>query len=204
MLTKMSPERSVTAVRLVEAAAQLFARNGFKATTTREIAQLAELNEVTLFRYFPRKADLFLAALESHLSRIKMSRDLQISLAGDDGPEVVVPKVVRLLVNVLTSQAELQLLLYVATIELSEANEMIREHLGPIFDLLCGYFKRSMALGNIKDIEPSVAVFSLVGIVAAHYSLSEIFAVERLPRLDVERAITTYVDTCLNGILRAP
>jgi AcrR family transcriptional regulator len=50
---------SVTAVRIVEAAAQLFAHNGFKGTTTREIAQLASLNEATLFRYFPRKPELF-------------------------------------------------------------------------------------------------------------------------------------------------
>lgn len=45
MLGKKSPEKSLTEALLVEAAAQLFARHGFKATTTREIAQLADLNE---------------------------------------------------------------------------------------------------------------------------------------------------------------
>jgi hypothetical protein len=34
------PGTSVTEVRIVEAAAQLFAHNGFKGTTTRDIAQL--------------------------------------------------------------------------------------------------------------------------------------------------------------------
>jgi AcrR family transcriptional regulator len=52
MLGRKSPEKSVTEVVLVEAAAQLFARHGFKATTSREIAQLAALNEATLFRIF--------------------------------------------------------------------------------------------------------------------------------------------------------
>jgi len=70
-----SPKASVTEVRLVEAAAQCFARSGFKATKTLEIAILADLNEATLFRYFPRKIDMFFAALDSHLSRIKLSRD---------------------------------------------------------------------------------------------------------------------------------
>ena len=54
MFGKKSAEKRVTEVRLVEAAAQLFAGHGFKATSTREIAQLANLHQVTLFRYFPQ------------------------------------------------------------------------------------------------------------------------------------------------------
>ena len=55
---KKTAERSVTEVRLVEAAVQLFSRQGFKGTSTRDIAQLAGVNEATLFRYFARKTDL--------------------------------------------------------------------------------------------------------------------------------------------------
>src|ERR1700758_370836 len=125
---------SVTEVRIVEAAAQLFAHNGFKATTTKDIAQLADLNEATLFRYFPRKPDLFLAALESHLNRVKFSHDLQTSLVNDDDPEVVLPKVVAFFLNILNTQPELRSLLHVAGFELPEAQKMIREHFWPIFD----------------------------------------------------------------------
>jgi hypothetical protein len=44
-------------VRFVEAAVQLFSRHGFKGTSTRDIAQIAGVNESTLFRYFAKKAD---------------------------------------------------------------------------------------------------------------------------------------------------
>src|SRR6202167_3104554 len=80
---------SVTEVRIVEAAAQLFAHHGYKGTTTREIAQLADLNEATLFRYFPRKPELFWAAVESHVARVKLARATQTSLASDDAPHLV-------------------------------------------------------------------------------------------------------------------
>src|SRR5271163_3167200 len=90
---------SVTEVRIVEAAAQLFAHNGFKGTTTRDIAQLADLNEATLFRYFPRKPDLFWAAVESHVARVKLARDTQASLASDDALTVVVPLLVAFLLD---------------------------------------------------------------------------------------------------------
>jgi len=36
----------------------LFARQGFKATTTRQIAQQARINEAIIFRHFPHKEDL--------------------------------------------------------------------------------------------------------------------------------------------------
>ena len=48
-----------TANRIVEAAVQLFSRQGFAAGSTHEIARLAGVSEVTVFRHFPRKRDLF-------------------------------------------------------------------------------------------------------------------------------------------------
>src|ERR1700723_2205378 len=148
---------SVTEVRIVEAAAQLFAHQGFKGTTTREIAHLADLNEATLFRYFPRKPELFWAAVKSHVERVKLARDTQISLAGDDAPAIVVPLLVAFLLDHLNRQPQLHRLLHVAAFELPEAHQMIREHLGPIFDMVCAYFKRCAEKGTMRAIDASLA-----------------------------------------------
>jgi AcrR family transcriptional regulator len=200
MIGKRSPEKSVTEVRLVEAAAQLFARQGFKATTTKEIAQLADLNEATLFRYFPRKPDLFMAALESYLGRIKLSRDLHASLGSDDDPVLVVPKIVEFISSSLTAHPEVRRLLHVARFELSEADTIVRESLGPIFDLLRGYFKRSADKGSICNVEPSCAALWLLGGVAAHQSFCELFTSERPQPLDGNQAIAVYTALCLHGL----
>ena len=50
--------------RLLDAAAAVFARDGIAASTTREIARAAGVNEVTLFRLFQSKQNLLMAALE--------------------------------------------------------------------------------------------------------------------------------------------
>ena len=201
MIGKKSPERSVTEVRLVEAAAQLFARHGFKATTTREIAQLAALNEATLFRYFPRKPDLFLAALESHLNRVKFSHDLQTSLVNDDDPEVVLPKLVAFFLNVLNTQPELRNLLHVAGFELPEAQRLIREHLCPIFDTLCAYFKRSSAREAIARIDPQLAVFGLLGAVSAHHLLRAVFTSREDSQAPAADRPELYVSLWLHGLM---
>ncbi len=41
--------------KIVHAAAQLFARQGYHGTSTREIARIAEVSENTLFRHFACK-----------------------------------------------------------------------------------------------------------------------------------------------------
>jgi len=44
--------------QIIWVATELFARQGFKATTTRQIAQQARINEAIIFRHFPHKEDL--------------------------------------------------------------------------------------------------------------------------------------------------
>ncbi|MBD2194710.1 MULTISPECIES: TetR/AcrR family transcriptional regulator [Calothrix] len=50
--------------RLIQAALELFTAQGVSNTTTRQIAEKAEVNEVTLFRHFGNKHGLMLAVLE--------------------------------------------------------------------------------------------------------------------------------------------
>ena len=55
--SKSSPQE--TREKILEAALDLFSHNGYHATTTRKIAQKANVNEVTLFRHFKNKLSLF-------------------------------------------------------------------------------------------------------------------------------------------------
>jgi AcrR family transcriptional regulator len=47
-----------TSQRILEAAMRVFARDGVSGATTRKIARVAKVNEVTLFRYFKNKNEL--------------------------------------------------------------------------------------------------------------------------------------------------
>lgn len=60
----MAVQRSSTRQRLIDAALRLFAAQGVTETTTKQIAELAEVNEVTLFRQFGNKHGLLLAVIE--------------------------------------------------------------------------------------------------------------------------------------------
>ena len=200
---KKTAGRSVTEVRIIEAAAQLFSRQGYKGTSTREIAHLAAVNEATLFRCFVRKADLFWVAAESRLNRLKLGRELQQGLATDLDPAIVVPMLVTFVVENMSQHPELMRLLYVAGFELpGGADRMFREHLGPIFDAVNAYFGRCAARGVICDLEPTIATLGLAGAVSAHQNLHHLFTGRDLP-WDARDAAPAYAQFWLNA-LRQP
>jgi AcrR family transcriptional regulator len=60
----MPSPRNLTRQRIVNAALELFASQGVSETTTKQISELAEVNEVTLFRHFGNKHGLLLAVIE--------------------------------------------------------------------------------------------------------------------------------------------
>lgn len=56
-----------TRQKLLSAALELFVVNGYELTTTKEIAKLADVAEVTLFRHFTSKSNLFVETLNDAL-----------------------------------------------------------------------------------------------------------------------------------------
>jgi AcrR family transcriptional regulator len=60
--------------RILEAAARVYAKHGFRGATTRLIAIEAGVNEVTLFRLFGSKAQLFDALLHERLRSAAVSQ----------------------------------------------------------------------------------------------------------------------------------
>jgi AcrR family transcriptional regulator len=202
MMEQRSSAKSVTEVRIVEAAAQLFARHGFKAATTREIAQLADINEVTLFRYFLHKPDLFCAAVESRLGRIKLGRELQMSLADDEEPAIVVPRIVLFLLDSLTRQPELHRLLHAAAFELPGADKVIREHLAPIFDAVSAYFQRCAEKGVVHKQAASLATLGILGAVTAHYHLYQMISGCKSPFASLEDEAAAHAELWLRALVQ--
>ena len=72
----MAAQRNPTRQRLIGAALELFVSRGVTETTTKQIAELAEVNEVTLFRNFGSKHGLLLAVIEEAAVFTKLGESL--------------------------------------------------------------------------------------------------------------------------------
>lgn len=122
----MAPRLDSAARRraILDAALPLFARKGFAATTTKEIAQAAGVSEALIFKHFPSKTSLYEAIFLSCI---------------DDDPDyarlLTLPPSTATLVQMIQS-----LVLYFVVEVPADANERARHRLGLISLLEDGEF----------------------------------------------------------------
>lgn len=68
-MSRRDDKKDQKRARIVAAAASLFAKQGFDATTTRQIAEKARIASGTLFLYAPTKTDIVMMVFEDTIGR---------------------------------------------------------------------------------------------------------------------------------------
>ena len=198
----MKQPKNAPQERIVESAVQLFSRQGYSGTTTRQIADLAVVNEASIFRYFPKKQDLFWAALYSRLQRLHVRKALQDGLANDGGPEQIVPLIIQLMVHIAVCQPELIRLLDVGFVELRPGTERAyREFVGPILQSISTYLKRCIDSGTLRSLDPSITAAVFTTTVLAHQGLNALLEGKPAPYANADEAVAAYSRFWLNALL---
>ncbi|QQE79768.1 TetR/AcrR family transcriptional regulator [Alicyclobacillus sp. SO9] len=72
--------KSNTRERIIQAALAAFSQNGYEGSSTREIAKRADVNEITLFRHFQNKENLFREVLHFHAPTSLLTDELDEKL----------------------------------------------------------------------------------------------------------------------------
>jgi AcrR family transcriptional regulator len=189
----------------LQAAAQLFARQGYHGTSTREIARLADVSENTLFRHFDHKEDLFWSALRSRSTGLKLRRDLLDGIAGGDDPEVVLPKIIDLLVDTVIFKPELLRLIAVAFLELHWKTEAFcQEFLSPIFSAINRYVETNIANERVRNLDPTMVTAALVTTVMTHAEISRLIDGDRLSYPGSREAASAYTKFWLDVLTPRP
>ena len=155
--------------RILTAASQLFARQGYHGTSTREIARLSDVSENTIFRHFDRKEDLFWSALRARCSAMKLHRDLLEGLSEGEPPEVVLPKIIEFLADILNYSPELLRLIAVALLEMRwKADIFCNECLSPALSAINKYLAMNVRSGKVRDLDPTMVTAALTTMVLMH------------------------------------
>lgn len=153
------PERLEQALQV---AGQLFARHGYHATSTREIARMADISENTLFRQFESKEQIFWAALRNRFGALKLRRDLLEGIATSQRPEVVLPQLLAQLVDTAFLNPDILRLVAVAFLEFRwKAGNVCAEALVPVFSAVKSYLKDKMDTGVLRDVDPAMLTAAL-------------------------------------------
>jgi AcrR family transcriptional regulator len=166
---------SERADKILLAATQLFARQGYSGTSTREIARLADVSENTLFRHFEHKEDLFWATLRSHSAWLTFCKDSLEGITAFDAPEVVLPKILGLLTDTADFRPELLRLIAVAFLELQwKAEAFCQEQLEPIFSIIRKYLAINIKSGRMHNFDPTMVTAALMTTVLMHSGMARL------------------------------
>lgn len=190
---KLTPTVSTVPGRIARAAVSLFSRQGYHGTSTREIARLADVSEVTVFRYFEHKEDIFLLALDSSFSSIKPRMDLFDHGSEKYAPEDMVREILSLLIDMAKYSPELTKLVAIAFLELhGKAEDLCFEQLNPLFSAIARYLKTNMEKGRLRSLNPAIVTAAMALTAIAQPELSKLISDSTLSRIGGREALNEY------------
>jgi AcrR family transcriptional regulator len=162
--------------RILTAAAALFGRFGYSGVSTRDIANAAEVNEVTIYRHFPNKHDLYLAVLSSELQQINFRGDLLAQIAEAKDGRAALACTFDLIVATLMYKPNLVRLIQYGALQLSEdLASLLRKYLGELIEVVARYVEPWVSRSELRCTDAKGLVLALIAIVLSHRSLQRLF-----------------------------
>jgi AcrR family transcriptional regulator len=179
---------------MIAAAVTLFARSGFHGVTTRDIARSARVSEGNIFRYFPSKRDLFLAAIDSQLGKLQMCAEPLVRLLEEDDSRVALRGLFELITKTVVRQPELVRLLHFSVLEFGpDVEPVFRRHLDGLIAAASGSFERWTEKYGFQSLSPQVTLMSFVATVVL-LQCYPVFSGAALPFPSVESAAAQYAE----------
>jgi TetR/AcrR family transcriptional regulator len=188
--------------QLLEVAVEVFARQGFGGTKTKDIAAAAGVSEAILFRHFASKEDLYHAILDAKEDKHGAPEFLEMLRAYADRRDdaglfhCVGSAIVR---SFREDPAFHRLLLY-ASLEGHLLAGLFHERFGlPIADYLRRYMALRQKEGAFRKGDPQIAVMFVMGSIVHFAMVRHVFRI-RKPNVSEDVAVREMVDMALAGL----
>ncbi len=177
MARTSNPGRGGAEARILASAAGMFANFGYNGVSTRDIATSAGVNEVTIYRHYPRKRDLYVAVLDAELQEVKLRGDLLARVAEANDARTAVARTFELIAATLTERQDLLRLVQYSALELgNDIDPLLRKHLGQLVEVIARYLEPWVGKGELRSTSAKALVLSLIAIILSHRSLHRLFS----------------------------
>jgi AcrR family transcriptional regulator len=187
-------------------AKELFARQGYEGTTTRQIAQRAKVNEAIIFRHFPSKQGLYWAVLEHQceLGAARQALEDRLNSGGSDR-EIFAGIAEDTLRRRARDSSLSRLLLYSALENHKLAHRFFQTHGAVYYEMLAEYIRRRIDAGAFRDLDPLLAARGFLGMIVYHSLVQDLYGEKRFHDFDVQQVSQTLTDIWLGGmVVRTP
>ncbi|MGB3534150.1 MAG: TetR/AcrR family transcriptional regulator [Microcoleaceae cyanobacterium] len=199
MRTQTLPTETETSKRILQAAQQLFARKGYDATTTKDLAHKAGVAEGTVFRHFPsKKAILVEIATQGW---IEILTDLLTELSEMGSYKAVAQVMRRRMLNFRENGDLLRVCFLEAQFHPELRDRIQSEVIAKMTDVAEAFFQTAMDRGVYRRMNPRVVAQVFLGMFAvAGFSYDTLMAPGASP-LAMQDMAEGLADIFLNGVL---
>ena len=186
---------------IIRAAMEVFARNGFGGSTTREIAENAGISEAMIYSHFRNKEDLYTAIIDEKLQESEPLYYPLDAIRNRDDQRVFTTIVSNYLNRHGEDTTFLRLLLFSALEGHELASMFVAGPVRKFFEFLADYIRERIDEGAFKPVNPEITSRCLLGMVHYLVLLREILGDDTLNSTDLSEAIETIVNIFCEGIL---
>jgi AcrR family transcriptional regulator len=189
--------------QILNVAMQLFARQGYRGTTTHQISQKAGINEAIIFRHFPHKEDLYWAVIEGNCrsNRTLGKRDLgQRLLKIENDRELFAAIAQDWLERDRLDVAMSRLLLFTALENHRLSHRFFRTRVARYYKSLAAHIRKRIREGAFRPVDPLLAARGFLGMIIYHIWVQELFGGGRYQRFDPKSVGSKLADIWLQGV----
>ncbi|HUK87883.1 MAG TPA: TetR/AcrR family transcriptional regulator [Terriglobales bacterium] len=188
--------------QIMQVAMELFARQGFNGTTTRQIADRAGVNEAIVFRHFPRKDDLYWSVIEDkcRVSGRRKRLEHQLREGGDD--RALLAGIAEDILRRNWADPGMSRLLFFSALENHRlSHRFFRTYIAERYEALEQYIRGRIRAGVFRRVDPPLAARGFLGMVVYHFLIQELFGGKRYQSFEPGKVSATLTDIWLEGML---
>jgi AcrR family transcriptional regulator len=185
---------------ILAAAMELFAKKGFRGTTTRDLATQADVNEAIIFRHFNNKQELYRAILEH---KAEEGKDAQIEeferLAHDRDDQKFFHAVGSAFLKKHENDTSFMRLLLFSALEGHELSDMFVASMTSR-NPMANYIEKRIGEGVFRQMNPHLAARAFFGMFVSFVLWDEIFGFKKTQSYDRDEVVHTFVSIFLSGM----
>ncbi len=191
--------------RILDAATDLFSNLGYHGASTRDIARVAEVNETSIYRYYPRKRDLFLAALDAEFSKVRLRADLISTLSSAPDARSAMRALIQVIMEAVMQQHALVRLVHFSVLEFGDdLHDLYGRHVSQLLRAASEYLSRWPELVETQRFDTRITILAFIATLVALRDFYPVLAGDHLSEEALERAACTCAELWHAALSRSP
>ena len=186
--------------QIIEAAAQQFADLGYKRATTRKIALAADVTEVTLFRHFGSKQNLFTAVLNQYALQPDSGGMFEMVLGEDYRQDML--QMGQYTMRIMQERRDAMRMMLCEAAHFPELQEVLGQAPRQMRDMIANYLQQRIEAGDIVPRDPHVMAQGFLGFFFSYTMafgfLDQAMALES----SLDEMVAEFVDLFVQGTLK--